>query len=726
MHQRAQRKRVRSSVLWKWFFSYGIILLIPVLTFHYSSTFTMKILQQTVADAYFQSLRTQSGVCERQLSELLSLSRFSLSIKEMEAMRKAEACTPGFYQAAVTVKDALGEFSSSLEAEMNVMIVFPRQQYILSKDTGNDPYALYMNRAMDGLDVPYDKWLEALGANYPGVFLVSGQYSTSSNKQAIVYAQTFYRGQGQINVFATLPLEELLPAQNDQSRFFLVNAQGQIAASSSLALPDLPMPANQEESFSLSVHDEKNAYVYIGLRSLQSGWYYCMLINEQEYWASLRNVQVQMYIGLLICVLLGVLLIYFFLKRNYRPIRNLVNQYAIDYSATNELSAIAASMDRMAGENESLRSTLKLHAQMLQSQCLISFLQGNPVLPENVADFEKDRYYLVSIYTNKSLELEIDELFGAYRIEQIEDEAYVLLLHERAELAERWREQSAMLFSALAKRCEGMIVYCTDAIPFAELPQRYGDMRDTRSDLVKAGEFRALRVDSLPEQHKRFEAAKAQALKPLLEAVQAGNAKKCVQLLEELLNRCEPVSQKALSMLRLVLVSLSNPLIALCAEKASSPAQRDALMQQVDMLLFANTRGELSETMYRLFSLASGIFSGTETITGQEEGLEEHVLVREAKAYVQQHYMDPNLDVNAIAMALNRNPKYLSHAFSTQTEGLLSNYISQTRIEHACRLLDSAQLSQDELAERVGFSNARTFRRAFLKHRGILPSQYKR
>ena len=56
-----------------------------------------------------------------------------------------------------------------------------------------------------------------------------------------------------------------------------------------------------------------------------------------------------------------------------------------------------------------------------------------------------------------------------------------------------------------------------------------------------------------------------------------------------------------------------------------------------------------------------------------------------------------------------------------------SDYVNQFRIEESKRLMDAEPLASiQEIAERSGFHLISTFRRAFTKHTGIIPSEYKR
>ena len=57
--------------------------------------------------------------------------------------------------------------------------------------------------------------------------------------------------------------------------------------------------------------------------------------------------------------------------------------------------------------------------------------------------------------------------------------------------------------------------------------------------------------------------------------------------------------------------------------------------------------------------------------------------------------------------------------------GWLKAYLQQRRIEAACRLLESTDLSVYEIARRVGYSDSSALSRVFTRSLGAAPAQYR-
>ena len=78
----------------------------------------------------------------------------------------------------------------------------------------------------------------------------------------------------------------------------------------------------------------------------------------------------------------------------------------------------------------------------------------------------------------------------------------------------------------------------------------------------------------------------------------------------------------------------------------------------------------------------------------------------------------------AISEELNVHPAYLSRLFKAQTEMNLTDYISEKRLAHACRLLDGDTHTVKDVAALCGYDNYNYFFKVFKKYYGITPKEY--
>lgn len=105
---------------------------------------------------------------------------------------------------------------------------------------------------------------------------------------------------------------------------------------------------------------------------------------------------------------------------------------------------------------------------------------------------------------------------------------------------------------------------------------------------------------------------------------------------------------------------------------------------------------------------------------------DDHRIQQQVLEIVQENYSNNQLSVASIADYLGINPSYLSTVFKEKTGERPLDYIMRYRIERAKELfLQDASVSVEEIANRVGYDNIRTFVRIFKKYEGITPAQYR-
>ncbi len=165
--------------------------------------------------------------------------------------------------------------------------------------------------------------------------------------------------------------------------------------------------------------------------------------------------------------------------------------------------------------------------------------------------------------------------------------------------------------------------------------------------------------------------------------------------------------------------------------------QEDERLRQIPVIIL--TAQVLSqEVMSRLNQgvasvLSKGVFSREEIFQRIESvlsrrqriGSEVHRLVREAMAYIHEHYKEP-LSRGEIAARMCVNEQYLSRCFNKEIGIGPMAYLGRYRIQQAKRLLESGQFSITQVAMDVGFSSQSYFSRIFQQETGQTPSEFMR
>ena len=88
---------------------------------------------------------------------------------------------------------------------------------------------------------------------------------------------------------------------------------------------------------------------------------------------------------------------------------------------------------------------------------------------------------------------------------------------------------------------------------------------------------------------------------------------------------------------------------------------------------------------------------------------------------------DPaGLSIQSIADALGISTGHLSRLFHQETGRKLMDYLQETRMEHAARLLRESELTNEQICAAVGYSRVQYFSSKFREYYGVTPNEYRR
>ena len=101
----------------------------------------------------------------------------------------------------------------------------------------------------------------------------------------------------------------------------------------------------------------------------------------------------------------------------------------------------------------------------------------------------------------------------------------------------------------------------------------------------------------------------------------------------------------------------------------------------------------------------------------------EHGLGRRIISYISEHAFE-EITLESASRALGISTSHLSHFFSERLHTNFRRFINAIRIEKARLLMRDPNLTLTEVCDACGYTNMRTFRRAFRQEIGCLPSDH--
>jgi len=103
----------------------------------------------------------------------------------------------------------------------------------------------------------------------------------------------------------------------------------------------------------------------------------------------------------------------------------------------------------------------------------------------------------------------------------------------------------------------------------------------------------------------------------------------------------------------------------------------------------------------------------------------EDKLIKQAQDFIEQNYQG-EFTVDQLATQLFVNRRTLERRFKKATGNTLSEYMQRVRVEVAKRNFEQAPFPVKEVMYKVGYSDAKSFRKLFKKHVGLSPIEYKK
>ena len=98
------------------------------------------------------------------------------------------------------------------------------------------------------------------------------------------------------------------------------------------------------------------------------------------------------------------------------------------------------------------------------------------------------------------------------------------------------------------------------------------------------------------------------------------------------------------------------------------------------------------------------------------------MLMEDVMQYIQKNYADCNLSLTMLSQQFGLTEPYLSKRFKQYAGTNFSTYLEQLRIDQAKNLLSTTHLSIQTISDEVGYTNIRSFRRAYIRVMGCAPS----
>ncbi|MFC6648501.1 helix-turn-helix domain-containing protein [Paenibacillus rhizoplanae] len=490
-------------------------------------------------------------------------------------------------------------------------------------------------------------------------------------------------------------------------------------------------------------------YSVVSVKSEENGWTYVTTMPSFQFFSRVAHVQTLILIVFCITVVTGIAAALLLAKRQYHPIRDLM-EFAKPRGSSNEAP-------KLRNEWESIRQTLHdysaridLQEPFVRNQCMLLLLKhGQPDDPEIEqmilsAGFRhpqgqglyfsailswddtapggkswQERHLLQEMLSNICLPGPDAQIFG---IEfSVKDQfALIISLPGEGELPVQSRmEQVIEVIQDVIREHSQLALSIGVGMAYRDLAR----LNQSFIEAAAALEHRMIRrsgqvtyfeqlAELNPTAAESFWIPRKTMLK-LEQSLKQGNESVAAQMIADTIDtiKDEPLQ---VHLLRCICFDLLNAFL-----RTASELGMDEVFTNMPELTSFETLEELES---RLLSLASAICAQVERNTENSESS----LMDDILAYVDQQFADYTLSLEHVALKFAISTSYLSRSFKEKTGSNFSQYIWQRRVDEVIRLLENTSAPLKEIIEQVGYLDAPNFIRKFKKETGLTPGQYRK
>ncbi|WP_284644537.1 helix-turn-helix domain-containing protein [Paenibacillus silviterrae] len=762
-------KAIKKKTIMKgWLLSYVTILLIPIVVGALIYLEATHVLGNEINRSnQFLLTEIQSGIDSR----LAELDKFSVDLainKKLEAL--AGAKQPFTDNERYTMFELMRDLQATKFGNDFIDYVFVHfnSSGMIVSDTNAQQSHHYFDllKPDNNLD-----WNELVNERYMNTHFALEQKLDNRGK-SVMYAKTLlpnYPDRPGVSVMYMFSASKLLstashiPLMND-GQILILNGKREVIAGTSAIVPNYSawLPHFAGSSGVIQAWDGGRELAVSYVTSPRSGWQYIFITPQEVFNQKLIYIKQIMYVCVALCFLLGGVAAYFFLRRNYSPVKLLMNKFHDSKSAAenisyNEYHFIQKALDSLIEEKDHFQHKLKEQNPALRNHALAQLLKGrmkrtlplNDILAAYDVSFPHERFGVLLLYIDDygKLETPTDDESHYDRVKLL----HFMIVNVMEELARKThvaymveiddylccilngRNSTSLLeeWGAIAKQCQEFLlthVHAVVTVSISSVHHTLFELQEAYEEAMEAMEYKFLMsggevivydevVRETSEDGKPAYYYPIVAEQQLINFIKTGDAEKALFVTKDIITSNTTKGQVSIPLIRCIVVEFASTFMKAMIELPGRSEQDSLSFEKVhNQLLQCRSIKDLEVELAKIIKLLCR--TGKQTNVNQE-------LMAKVQTYVDEHYDEPSLNVSVIGDVFEMTPPYLARLFKNHHGESLLEYLHKVRIRHAKRLLRETSSSVLEIGTQVGFNEISTFNRIFKKFEGITPGKYR-
>lgn len=751
--------------------SYFVILMIPVLVGVYAYNKTVQVIEEDAKRNNLAVLNQSKETLDIRLQEVEQLATdLALNPKITQFMNVTPPFTDNEYYQVYEV------FKDITKYRLNMFIAdyylhFPNSQILITTNTvynlqeGYSKYFEYGN-------LSYEEWLEQIefDGRLTRYLKAEDIYYKSQHHRMLTYQQMIIPGYSKLpmgSVFVMFPEEEItkmfdhLDNENEGWAYILDEDRNIIYGTSpDSKLLDYPVFSDIEGTgfFDHEVNDEKMFISYT--TSDYNHWTYIAASPYETVLARADYIKEITSIVTLFAIIIGLIFAILMAWRNSKPIReiaSMIKQVVTreNHPKENEYAFIQGSVSKLIHKHNDLKSELDQQIPFLQANFLDRLFKGefksmnelSIVSQQSQIPISGNTFIVMVLHFSGYEELVSKEIIREMNEKKVlittvldhmdkrdnlfihnikEDTLAVLLslnkdttsiypLSGTSDLVYKLEKRTNQLLKVLRKESRTRI-----NIGVGNIYQHPMEVWKSYNEAQRALQF-GRRSNELTFWYKdvplesNFYYYPIDMEMQIMNMVQSGNLEELKNLFSHLEKENFQKRKLTDSVVYNLLSELNGTMIKIFESFDEMKVPFDDCIVQFDnQSPLLDYYSQIKESFSRL----------CETVEKKKEN--QSILLKERMLkYIENNYSDYNIGLSLLATHFNLSESYVSTFFKELTGENFSTYLESMRMKEARKLLAETQLSVSEIANKIGYTSDKTFRRAFKRYHGGLPASYR-
>ncbi len=763
-----ETSRRRRSVFVTLLVSYLIIFLIPVII---GSVVYMKIEQIMIHNAY----RSNSAILE-QIKHIMNsqtqeidylMKQIAFSPRQQVLMQKGNTQTSSKDQyASIEYMRELSRFGPYNSSFYDYYVYFAKSDTILTPTMKTDSYTFF-NQIYTYTDMTYEQYKNDILLGYHYNSYVPTQITTSNIKQEsiVTYAHSLPVGEP-TNIQGSL----IILINEQQFRNVLEGVEGLHDGTVYILNQEknIIMGPNDGRNWSDSykqhlnkqdgefLHQEEGEERFVAYTTSEgNGWTYLSVFPKKVVLIQVNSVKKWSIITVLACLIAGILISIYMTRKQYGPIRDVVHMIVRGRSANeidkyNELKLIKDTVESLFGTEHQLKNRLSQQLPIIRAEFLSRLVRGQVDTQSITKDdmefmgvyFDYENFAVVIVNIDEASRFMKDDTEREWALirfiltnlsnEMLDESGYVLELEKNRIVvlinvdgqANGFDKQVTafihQLMEVMKERFETWITVGVSAqhAGIDTIVECYDEAIVAISYKMVQGSDSILYYDEVSNLETKSYHYPMDLEVQLTNYMKNGDADNVERLLDKIYQINFTPNPLSPDMGHWLFLDLQSTILKILNTQRMDykdffPSDSDPMKYNAETATALQMFGRIKKMYMDVCSLI------------KEDRTDHHdLLYKKLTDFIEAHYYDNNLGLTMIADYLGLNSIYVSAFFKKYSGENMTDFITRIRIEHTKRLL-AEDMTINEIALQVGYSNNIVLTKVFKKIEGVTPGRFR-